>query len=138
MKTRVRWAGHVSRKEDHRLPKITINYGERSTDHRDRGAPKKRYKDCLKKSLRACHIDHSLWCSLATDRNTWRRTIISAVSSFEKPVGLPSRKNDRENLAAAAPNPDQTFTCRPCNRTCRSCIGLVSHERACRRRGPSP
>ena len=48
MKTQLRWAGHVSRMEDHRLPKIVL-YGELSTGHRDRGAPKKRYKDSLKK-----------------------------------------------------------------------------------------
>lgn len=36
--------------EDHRLLKIAL-YGELSTSHRDRGAPKKGYKDCLKKSL---------------------------------------------------------------------------------------
>ena len=44
MKSQLRWAGHVSRMEDHRLPKIVL-YGELSTGHRDRGAPKKRYKD---------------------------------------------------------------------------------------------
>ena len=38
MKTQLRWAGHVSRMEDHRLPKIVL-YGELSTGHRDRGAP---------------------------------------------------------------------------------------------------
>ncbi|KAI8515737.1 hypothetical protein Bbelb_065500 [Branchiostoma belcheri] len=46
----LRWAGHVSRMEDHRLPKIVL-YGELSTGHRNRGAPKKRFKGSLKKSL---------------------------------------------------------------------------------------
>lgn len=33
------WAGLVSRMEDNRLPKIVL-YGELSTDHRGRGAPR--------------------------------------------------------------------------------------------------
>jgi len=41
LKAQLRWAGHVSRMEDHRLPKITL-HGEFSSGHRDRGAPKKR------------------------------------------------------------------------------------------------
>ena len=28
-----------------------------------------------------------------------------------------------------------TFTCCHCKRTCQSCIGLISHKRACRKRG---
>ncbi|XP_078667366.1 uncharacterized protein LOC144909177 [Branchiostoma floridae x Branchiostoma belcheri] len=50
LKIQLRWAGHVYRMEDHRLPKIVL-YGELSTGQRNRGAPKKRFKDCLKKSL---------------------------------------------------------------------------------------
>ena len=33
------WAGHVSRMEDNRLPKIVL-YGKLSTDHRGRGVPR--------------------------------------------------------------------------------------------------
>jgi len=42
MKTQLRWAGHVSRMEDHRPPKIAL-YGKLSTGHPGRGAPKKRF-----------------------------------------------------------------------------------------------
>ena len=68
--TKLRWAGHVSRMEDHRLPK-SILYGELSSGHRDRGAPNKRYKDTTKKSLSACNLDHKEWLTLAEDRNSW-------------------------------------------------------------------
>ena len=88
LKSQLRWAGNVSRMEDHRLPKITM-YGELSTGHRDRGAPKKRYKDCLKKSLSACHIDHRQWSTLAADRTP-------STGRFpppRTPLGPPSRKN---------------------------------------------
>ena len=82
LKSQFRWAGHVSRMKDQRLPKIAL-YGELSTGHRDRGAPKKRYKDHLKKSLDNCHIDHHQWSTLAADREAWRGIIHQAVSSFE-------------------------------------------------------
>ena len=137
LKSQLSWAGHVSRMDDHRLPKIAL-YGELSAGHRNRGAPKKRYKDSPKKSLGACHIDRRQWSTLAADRVTWRHIIHQAVSSFED-----SRKNNlrekrcrRKNReASAATVPGVTFDCSRCGRTCLSRIGLVSHERACSRRG---
>ena len=136
VKTQLRWAGHVSRMEDHRLPKITL-YGELSSGTRNRGAPKKRYKDVLKKHLGACHISHQEWSTLAGNRNAWRQTITKAASSFEttRRASVEEKRQRRKNRAAMSPNPDSTFTCSHCNRTCRSRIGLLSHERACRKRG---
>ncbi|GFN79303.1 hypothetical protein PoB_000580900, partial [Plakobranchus ocellatus] len=70
-KSQLRWAGHVFRMKDHRLPKIAL-YGEIRTGHRYRGAPKKRYKDYLKKTFTACNIDHQNWSDYAADRSAWR------------------------------------------------------------------
>ena len=47
-----------------------------------REAPKKRYKDCLTKSLTACHVDPLCWSDMAADRDTWRHLIFN-VSEFE-------------------------------------------------------
>ena len=139
LKSQLRWAGHVSRMDDHRLPKIVL-YGELSTGHRDRGAPKKRFKDSLKKSLGACHIDHSQWSTLAVDRDTWRHIIHQAASSFEdsRKNNLRDKRHKRKTCVASAVIPDVTFVCSRCGRTCLSRIGLVSHERACSRRGNRP
>lgn len=136
LKNQLRWAGHVSRMEDHRLPKIAL-YGELASGHRDRGAPKKRYKDTLRKSLKACNINQNEWSTLAQDRGIWRHTITSASSSFEstRRASLEEKRQRRKTRAATTPNPDTTFPCCHCNRPCRSRIGLVSHERACRRSG---
>ena len=135
LKSQFRLAGHVSRMKDQRLPKIAL-YGELSTGHRDRGAPKKRYKDHLKKSLDNCHIDHHQWSTLAADREAWRGIIHQAVSSFEdtrratlKDKRL--RRKNRKTSAAAATNANHTFICRHCGRTCLSRIGLFSHQRVC-------
>ena len=38
LKSKLCWAGHVSRMENHRLPKIVL-YGELSAGHRNRGTP---------------------------------------------------------------------------------------------------
>ena len=139
LKSQLRWAGHVFRMEDHRLPKITL-YGELSTGHRDIGGPKKRYKDSLKKSLGACHIDHRQWSTLAADREDWRLTVHRAVSSFEdsRMDGLKERRRKRKERTATAAVPEKTFDCSHCGRICLSRIGLVSHQRACSRRGHPP
>ena len=136
LKTQLRWAGHVFRMDDHRLPKITL-FGELSSGHRNRGAPKKRFKDSLKKSLGACDINHLEWSTLAGDRSTWRHTINKAASSFEatRRSLIEEKRQRRKHRAASTPNPDETFSCCHCNRACRSRIGLISHERACRKRG---
>ncbi|XP_069789966.1 uncharacterized protein [Narcine bancroftii] len=137
LKTQVRWVDHVSRMEDHRLPKIVL-YGELSTGHHDRGAPKKRYKDCLKKSLGACHIDHRQWADIASNRASWRLTVRWAATSFEEDrrAHLTDKRQRRKNPTS---NPNQPiFPCNHCNRACLSHIGLVSHQRACSRRGHTP
>ena len=139
LKSQLRWVGHVSRMEDHRLPKIAL-YGERSSGHRNIVAPKKRYKDTLKKALGACDIDHHQWTTLAADRDTWRQTIHQTVSSVEENLmdSLKEKRHRRKTRVASVSIPDQTFTCNHCNRTCLSRIGFISHERACRRRGRPP
>ena len=58
LKHQLLWAGHVSRLEDHRLSKIVM-FSELSCGHSETGAPKKRFKDSLKKSLTACNITQS-------------------------------------------------------------------------------
>ena len=54
------WRGHS-------LLKIAL-YGGLSTGYRDRGAPKKRFKDSLKKTLDTSLIDHHQRSTLAADR----------------------------------------------------------------------
>ena len=104
-------------------------------------APKKRYKDSLKKSLGACHIDHRQWFTQAADRVTLRYIIHQAVSSFEdsRTNNLREKRRRRKNREASTTTvPGVIFDCSQCDRTCLSRIGLVSHERACSRRGQPP
>ncbi|KAI8514427.1 hypothetical protein Bbelb_070180 [Branchiostoma belcheri] len=95
--------------EDHRLPKIVI-YDELSTGHRNRGAPKKRFKDSLKKSLSSCNIDNRQWSVLATDRAAWRINVHDSVSAFERRrrTALEEKRSKRKNRAVTAPTPDSS------------------------------
>lgn len=139
MKTLLRWAGHVTRMNDYRLPKIVL-FGELSSGHRNVGAPKKRYKDQLKKSLKTCNIDPDQFSHLATNRNAWRTTISRAASSFEtsRREKLKEKRHQRKNKANTLMVPAQVFPCSRCNKECLSKIGLISHQRACSRREVPP
>ena len=132
LKYQLRWAGHVSRMEDHRLPTIVM-FGELSSGHRERGAPKKRFKDTLNKSLTACNIDHRQWSDLAADRVAWRQTIHQAAGQFEvdRKNSLKEKRQRMKARAASTTTPNISFPCSHCSRPCLSGIGLVSHERAC-------
>ena len=60
------------------LLKIAL-YGKLSTSYCDRRAPKKRFKDSLKKTLSTCHIDHYQWSTLTVDRQAWPRSVHQVV-----------------------------------------------------------
>ena len=137
LKIQLRWAGHVSRMEDHRLPKA-IFFGELSDGYRTVGAPLKRYKDSLKNSLNLCHIDNKNWTREAADRDLWRQKISDATATFEsnRRETLKEKRQQRKTRSADPSTSHQsTFPCDRCGRICLSRIGLFSHQRACLTRG---
>ena len=72
-----------------------VLYGELSTGYRDRGALKKRYKDCLKKSLNVCHIDCQQWSDMTADIETPGATESTRLLHSLKRTGeTPSKTND--------------------------------------------
>ena len=60
LQVQLRWAGHVTRMEDVRMPKAVF-FSELHVGKRERGAPRKRYKDQLKKQLPQAGISHQSW-----------------------------------------------------------------------------
>ena len=76
-----------------------------------RGAPKKRFKDDLKKSLTTCNIDHKQWSDLAADRVAWRHTIHQAAAQFEadRRSSLKDKRQRRKARAASTTTPDITL-----------------------------
>ena len=90
--------------EDYRLPKIVM-YGKLSTGHHERGAPKKQFKDSLKKSLTTGNIDHRQWSDLASDCVVWHHTIHQAAAQFEA-----DRRNSlKDERQRRPPLPHQTL-----------------------------
>ena len=84
LRSQLRWAGHVRRMDDSRLPK-RLFYGEITAGQRSLGRPKKRYKDSLslKESLKRCDIPYSTWEASAEDRPSWRSLVRAGVLAFE-------------------------------------------------------
>ena len=78
-------------------------YGELSTGNSDRGALKKRYKDCLKKSLNVWHVECLQWSDMAAHRDAWRHTVHKAASQFEenRRDSLKDRRQRRKAQAAS-------------------------------------
>ena len=70
----VRWAGHVARMSDDRLPKQLL-YGELCYGNRSLGGQNKCLKDTLKKTLTIFNIDVTNWNVCAQDRPLWRSMI---------------------------------------------------------------
>ena len=71
IKNQLRWAGHVVRMADTRLPK-QLFYSELGEGTRNLGKPKKRYKDSLKDNLKLCKLDINTWEADAQDRIAWK------------------------------------------------------------------
>ena len=124
----LRLAGHVTRMEDAGMPKTV--FSELQDGKRDRGAPRKRYKDQLKRQLAQAGISHQSWQQKASDRDSWRSSVRKASYEFE----AERRKAAKEKLrrqkerAASLPSSSQTFVCPKCGRECASRIGLYSHQ----------
>ncbi|PFX15042.1 putative uncharacterized transposon-derived protein F52C9.6 [Stylophora pistillata] len=133
-KRRLRWLGHVTRMQDGRLPK-DILYGELATGSRPTGRPSLRYKDVLKRDLKAGGIAPAGFEALAADRSGWRSTTMSAIKTAEqkREEQWEDKRARRRQRAEANPSPsdDNVFACSNCSRICRSRIGLYSHSRRC-------
>ena len=87
------WSGHVTRMDDSRLPKQLFQ-AELSTGKRHKGGQRKRYKDVLKSTLKACNIPVDEWQALAQDRPAWRAATRKGTMHFER-SGLQSLDDKR-------------------------------------------
>ena len=119
------------------MPKAVF-YGELSQGKRDRGAPRKRFKDQLKRQLTQANSDHGEWEQLAEDREAWRVTVKTAAENFkETRKAAAAEQRQRRKDSSSQPPTDSLHVCPNCSRACRSRIGLHSHLRASRRASTS-
>ena len=71
LQLQLRWAGHVTNMEDVRMPKAVF-FSKLKEGERDRGAPRKRYKDQLKRQHAQAGISHQSWQQEASGGDSWR------------------------------------------------------------------
>lgn len=126
-KSQLRWAGHVVRMSDNRLPKQLL-YGELLTGKRSRGGQKKRFKDAIKSSLKAFNIDHNSWEQNALNRPMWRSLIITGSKAFEEDRKTAAEQK-RQARKLRGPNDAGNIPCPNCKMTFSAQIGLTSHLR---------
>ena len=128
LKVQARWAGHVVRMPDQRLPK-QILYGELWEGRRSVGEQKKRYKDSLKSTLRELQIDTDTWKNEAQDRSTWRQALHDGLLTAEE-NRIQKAKEARISRKTAASSLANALSCTQCGRLCKSKAGLCSHLRS--------
>ena len=132
MRAQVRWAGHIARMPDERIPKQLL-YGELSDGKRSVGGQKKRFKDTLKASLKSFSIDISTWDKVAVDRSTWRNLMYKGAQSHEeRQIAEAKQKRELRKSRAASTSAtavDSSLACPTCGRSFQARIGLISHLR---------
>ena len=135
MDSQLRWAGHVARMPDHRLPK-RVFFGELCHGQRSRGRPKKRYKDTLKVALNRCDIRPESWEEVAQNRNSWRTQVKKGVAAHERDQILQKQEKRRKRKEGRldSNDPSAPFPCPHCDRSFRARIAVVSH---CRHKHPN-
>ncbi|KAL9966376.1 hypothetical protein ACROYT_G024438 [Oculina patagonica] len=129
-KAQLRWAGHVSRMPDDRIPK-QLFYGELCSGKRTVGGQRKRYKDSLKVSLKDFNISTESWESLASDRPSWRQCITKGAQAAEKRRSRQAeeKRTARKGRAVSTNSTAPTHFCSTCGRGFLAQIGLISHLR---------
>ena len=124
----LRWAGHVVRMGDERIPK-QLFYGELARGKRPRHKPRKRYKDNLKSVMKDTGIDFNNWEEIALDRAEWRKTVKQGCRSLHNlrieraELKRDLRKGKTENL----PDISSHWKCETCGRFLLSKAGYINH-----------
>ena len=129
MQSQLRWAGHVVRMSDDRLPKKLL-FGELQHGKRSQGGQKKCFRHTLKASLKAFNVDHNTWEQSAQDRGKWRSSVHQGAKACEenRTTVAETRRHARKSRAAN-PATAATIPCPHCPRLFRARIGLISHLR---------
>ena len=102
---RLRWLGHVHRMPDGRIPKDLL-YGELATGSRRTGRPQLRYRDVVKRDMKAVGIDTETWENLAADPSQWRGAVTKHLKTGEDK--LPQIGGPAESFVSALSNSQHT------------------------------
>lgn len=138
MRRQLRWCGHVARMSEQRVAK-RILYSELQEGKRKHGGQLLRFKDVLKRHMKACDVDPSQWEELASNRGEWRSLVRQKISDFEthRLSKLDAKRDEIKARPPAAINYNYVngaLTCPLCGRTFVNKGGFASHMRAHDRR----
>ena len=120
--TQLRWTGHVVRMNEKRIPKITL-YGELARGSRKVGGQKLRYRDVVKRHLKAMDIEVGTWEELAADRTSWRASI------HRGKVRIEERRAAASELRHYRRHNPGNYPCATCGKTFHTARGLLQHRR---------
>jgi len=128
LKAQLRWAGHVMRMSDDRVPK-QVFCGQLVAGARPQCGPVRRYKDSLKENMKKCEMQPSTLSIDSQDRSNWRSQCQEAVKKFEvaRVVVLQHKRAVRKGEAQPTSNLG-AWPCDDCSRICHSRIGLYTHQ----------
>lgn len=130
MKNQIRWAGHLVRMDDSRLPK-RLFYGELSSGSRPQHKPLKRFRDSVKESLKHLKIPDRNWESLALERGEWRKRIFEGAAEYDADlVARAELKRACRKREALPENCGPVWKCEVCGRVLLSKAGLVNHRKS--------
>ena len=115
--SQLRWTGHIIRMNDSKLPNAVI-YGELAKVKRLHGGQRLRYKDVVKRHLKAAHIAVDTWKSLAQDRQQWRQVIHKGKSHIEEKISQQYQHDN--NLRHGFPDASVPLLCQLLERPGRS------------------
>lgn len=131
MQSQLRWAGHVLRMDDDRIPK-QLMYGEFYSGQRNVGRPLLRFKDKLKMNLTSIGVANRDFEHLASQRKEWRSACQSGIRHFSE-TDIDRLRVIRVRAKASAsvpadPSKDLPF-CTHCGLVCKTLAGLKCHLR---------
>ena len=76
VKSQMKWAGHMVRMKDDKIPKISET--KKQEGCRKRGRPQPRWKDCVKRDLRKAEEEQK-WRENVNNRDQWKEITKVAV-----------------------------------------------------------
>ena len=125
-KAQVRWAGHVTRMPDDRLPKQLL-YGKLCYGKRSVGVQKKRFKDTLKKTLTSFNVGKSVFW-IDPCGAVW----FILEQEQQKHTGSRRLRKSALLYSTTSASAGPTYTCPECGRVLQARIGLIIHLRTYR------